>query len=398
MLATPALAQTRPRVVVIGGGFAGATAAQGLQARGLAVTLVAGAADYVAPPLSSQVLTGLRPYERQVFTYAGLAALGITFIPTPADAIDPKARTIRLATGTDLAYDRLILAPGIGPVWGAIKGHDEAAATRMPHAWWGGPQLRLLRDQLATLRKGGLVIISVPTTPYRCPPAPYERASLIAHMIQTRNLGAKLLILDAKDAFSQSAQFRQAWAARYPAIIEWIGLSDGGAVTAIDAAAGTVSTDFETYKPDIANIIPQQRAAPIATIAADRTGWCPVNPDTFESTIHPNIHIIGDAVFAGQVGKSAYAAATQAHLVAGVIAAQLNGTPIPPPNLSSICTSLAAPDWGFSIANTYRQQSGSYIEVPLPETTPLNATPTQRAATAASSETWFDHATSAAFP
>ena len=298
---------------------------------------------------------------------------------------------------TALGYDRLIMAPGIDPVWGAVRGYDQRAADTMPHAWQDSAGTLLLRRQLAALRQGGLVVIAAPPTPYRCPPAPYERASLIAHVLKARNPSAKIMLLDSKDSFSQSAQFRQAWASLYPGLIEWVGLSDGGQVTEVDAGAGTVSTDFDTFKPDIANIIPPQRAAGIAASVADRTGWCPVDLDSFESRLHPAIHVIGDAAYAGQVGKSAFAAATQAQLVAGVVARALGGPVAAPAELASTCVSLAAPDWGFRIANGYHQQDGSYVEVPLPSTSRLDATPVQREAEGNFAQTWFDDATRASF-
>jgi NADPH-dependent 2,4-dienoyl-CoA reductase/sulfur reductase-like enzyme len=180
----------------------------------------------------------------------------------------------------------------------------------MPHAWKAGPQTLLLRGQLEAMRDGGIVIIAMPANPYRCPPGPYERASLIAHYLKTNKPKSKLLILDAKDAFSKQKLFQNGWAALYPDLIEWVALSAGGKVTAADAAAMTLTTDFGTHKADVANVIPTQKAGQIAELAgvADRTGWCPIDAVSFASTLQPNIHVIGDAAIAGAMPKSAFAA------------------------------------------------------------------------------------------
>lgn len=394
LLAAPAIRAQAPfRLVVIGGGFAGSAAARALAARlpAAAITHITGAPAYFAPPLSNAAIAGLRPPERQVFTHAPRA--GIELLPLPATAIDPDARLVRLANGLTRPYDRLILAPGIAPIWNAIHGYDEAASRRMPHAWDGAAQADLLRTRFAALPKGATIVIGIPAAPYRCPPAPYERASLLAHALQSSGRGGKILLLDAKDQFSQQAQFRQAWAERYPGLIEWIGLSDGGSVTAVDAATGRIETDFGTYTPDLATIIPPQRAAPIAAIAADRTGWCPVNPDTFESTLHPRIHVIGDAALLGQMSKSASGAVSQAAHLAAILAGQSTTAP----RLASACTSTVAPDWGFAIANTYHVQDGLLAEDPGGGGSPLDAPPEARAHYAAEAETWFTRITDDCF-
>jgi NADPH-dependent 2,4-dienoyl-CoA reductase/sulfur reductase-like enzyme len=315
ILPLPALAQgADARVVVVGGGFAGGTCARTLKRLNprLAVTLIEAEPTrvFTACPFSNEVVVGLRELGAQQFRYDKLGSDGIALIFSEAKSVDPQTRTITLADATKLTYDRLVLAPGIDFRWDALSGYGEAAAEKMPHAWKAGPQTLLLRRQLEAMRDGGIVIIAVPANPYRCPPGPYERASLIAHYLKTNKPKSKLLILDAKDAFSKQKLFQNGWAALYPDLIEWVALSAGGKVTAADAAAMTLTTDFGTHKADVANVIPAQKAGQIAELAgvADRTGWCPIEPVSFASTLQPNIHVIGDAAIAGAMPKSAFAA------------------------------------------------------------------------------------------
>src|SRR4029078_8341218 len=222
-------------------------------------------------------------------------------------------RTVVLAGGTSLGYDRLVLSPGIDLRFDALPGYDEAAAAKMPHAWKAGEQSLLLRRQLEAMDDGGLVVLAVPAAPLRCPPAPYERASLIAHYLKTRKPRSKVLILDAKDGFSQQRLFEAAWKELYPGMIERIALSQGGRVTSIDPATSTIITDFGNYVANVASVIPPQKAGRIAEIAGavDNTGWGPMDAHTVASKLVPNIHVIGDATIAGGIPKSASAAHAQ---------------------------------------------------------------------------------------
>lgn len=398
--AAPAIAQAKPRVVVIGGGFAGATAARALARADLAVTLVEPNATYTACPFSNAVIAGLRPPEAQRFGYDALRRGGIVIAQQMAAGIDATAHSVALADGSTLPYDRLVLAPGIDLRFDALPGYDEAAAERLPHAWKAGEQTMLLRRQLEAMPDGGTVLMSVPANPYRCPPGPYERASLIAHHLKTRKPKSKLIVLDAKDSFSKQRLFVAAWAELYPGLIEHVPLSAGGKVTAVEPAAATLVTDFGRHQGAVVNVIPPQRAGTIAQTAgvADRTGWCPIDPVTFESRERPGIHVIGDAAIAGAMPKSAFAANAQAKACAAAVAALLLDAPPPEPKLINTCYSLVAPDYGISIAGVYRPANGLLAEMPgAGGVSPTDAARDFRALEASYAEDWFKTITGEVF-
>ena len=356
------------RVVVIGGGFGGATAARTLKALEprLTVTLVEPNPVYTACPFSNSVLADLRQISQQAFRYDGVRRAGVTVAETSATAVDADAKTVTLADGNKLSYDRLVMSPGIDFNWGALPGYDEAAAQKMPHAWKAGAQTTLLRNQLQAMDDGGLVVMSVPANPYRCPPGPYERASLIAYWLKIWKPKSKLLLLDAKDAFSKQRLFQNGWAELYPGRIEWVPLSKGGKVTAVDPATLTFTTEFGSHKAAVGNVIPPQRAGAIAGQAgvADRTGWCPVEPVAFESTLRPGIHVLGDAAIMGGMPKSAFAANAQAKVCAAAIVALLAGAKPQDPILINTCYSLLAADYGISVAGVYRPDKGQLTDLP----------------------------------
>jgi sulfide dehydrogenase [flavocytochrome c] flavoprotein chain len=390
------------RVVVIGGGFAGATCARAVKRAlpRLRVELVEPNPTFTACPFSNEVIAGLRDLRAQQFTYGRIAAGGVRLVRQAAAEVDPHRRIVILADGSRLGYDRLVIAPGIDLRWDALPGYDRAAAERMPHAWKAGAQTILLRRQLEAMPDAGLVVIAAPANPYRCPPGPYERASLIAHYLKTKKPRAKLIILDAKDAFSKQKLFEAAWKQLYPGLIERVPLSSGGKVSSVDAAATTVATDFQTYKPAVANIIPPQKAGQIAERAgiADRTGWCPVDPVTFASTLQPDIHVIGDAAMAGAMPKSAFAANAQAKVCAAAIARILAGGTPTPPKLINACYSLVAPDYGISVAAVYRPAQGRLVEVAgAGGVSPLDAPSATRAAEARIANGWFRTITAEVF-
>jgi sulfide dehydrogenase [flavocytochrome c] flavoprotein subunit len=382
------------RVVVVGGGLGGASCARALRQAGpkIAVTLVEPSTTFTACPMSNAVIGGLRELSAQQFTYDRLVREGIALARTTATAVDPVGRWVTLADGSRLGYDRLVLSPGIELRWGALPGYDEAAAERIPHAWRAGEQTLLLRRQLEAMPDGGLVVIVAPANPFRCPPGPYERASLIAHYLSTKKPRSKLIVLDAKEMFSKQRLFQAAWKELYPGLLEWVPLSRGGGVTAVEPATRTLITDFGRHTAAVANVIPPQKAARIADAAgvADRTGWCPIDPVTFESKLQPAIHVIGDAAIAGAMPKSAFAANSQAKACAAAIAGLLAGATPTTPKLINTCYSLVAPDYGISIAGVYQPAGGQLAEVPgSGGVSPGEAPRATRAMEAALAEAWF---------
>src|SRR5712672_1816901 len=388
----PSFAQSAAQVVVIGGGFGGAGCARALQRADpqLQVTLIEPKTFYFACPFSNETIAGLREFEAQQFTYDRIAGEGATVVGQTAVKVDARARTVGLADGTALPYDRLVLSPGIDLRFDALPGYDEAAATKMPHAWKAGEQTLLLHRQLEAMDDGGLVVLAVPAAPLRCPPAPYERASLIAHYLKTKKPRSKVLILDAKDGFSQQKLFEAAWQELYPGMIERIGLSQGGRVTSVDPGTNTIVTDFGNYTAQVASVIPPQKAGRIADIAgaADNTGWCPIDPVTFASKLVPDIHVIGDACIGGAIPKSASAAQAQGKACAAGIVNMLSGKPPDPPRLTGICYNTVAPGYAFSLSGVYQPKDGQFAEVES-TTNPVNAPREVRAREAEAAENWF---------
>jgi NADPH-dependent 2,4-dienoyl-CoA reductase/sulfur reductase-like enzyme len=293
-----------------------------------------------------------------------------------------------------------VLSPGIDFRWDAIAGYNEAATAVMPHAYRGGDQIALLRRQLESIEDGGLVAIASPVNPARCPPAPYERASLVAHYLKAKKPRSKVLVLDAKDSFSMQKLFQDAWDQLYPGMIEWIGLSGGGKVTSVEPRSLAFVTEFGRHVAAVANVVPPQKAGRIAEAAgvADRSGWCPVDPSTFESKLQPGIHVIGDAAITGALPKSAFAAHSQAAACARAVAALLAEKAPPEAELGSSCYSVVAPDYGLSISGTYRPANGQLAEVRgSGRMSAVEAPPEIRAADAKRAQEWFRSLTGEVF-
>jgi len=391
------------RVVVIGGGFGGATAAKYLKLRnpGLNVVLIERDRQYVSCPLSNEVLSGEGKIENLTFGYEGLKKRGITLVHDTVTAIDPQARKVTVSGGGTFAYDRAIIAPGIDFQWNAVNGYDEAASQVIPHAWKAGAQTTLLANQIKSMKDGGVVIITVPDYPFRCPPGPYERVSMIAHYLKRHKPRSKIIILDAKEYFSKQGLFTQGWKQHYDGMIEWVSGSKGGEVESVDVATRTVTSVVgNKHHADVLNIIPPQYAGMIAhtTGLVDPKGWCPVNVRTFESTQHPGIHVIGDASVAGAMPKSGYSANSQAKVAAAAVIASLRGVPVGDPSFINACYSLITPEHGISVTHVYTVKDNQLIEVPgAGGISPMDATPAFRKLEVANAKSWLKNVTTDMF-
>jgi NADPH-dependent 2,4-dienoyl-CoA reductase/sulfur reductase-like enzyme len=262
----------------------------------------------------------------------------------------------------------------------------------MPHAWKAGAQTMLLRHQLEAMEDGGVVALAIPAAPYRCPPAPYERASLIAHYLKAHKPRSKILILDAKDTFSQQHLFEKVWKDFYPDMIERIALSQGGRVVSVEPATKTLVTDFGNHDAQVVNVIPPQKAGNIATIAgvADRTGWCPIDAATFASKLVPNIHVIGDAIIGGNVPKSASAANAQGKACAAIVASLIAGTAPERPTLEGTCYNTVMPGYAFSQSGNYEPRDDIFVDVAGSGfTSPLNGPDELRKREAGQAMSWY---------
>jgi len=362
----------KKKVVVVGGGMGGAISAKYIKMAdsSIDVTIVEPNKDYYTCFLSNEVLGGDRDITSIKFGYDGLKGHGVNVVHDTATGIDADKKEVVTAGGTKLPYDRCIVSPGIDFKWEAIEGYDAEVAKKIPHAWKAGEQTMTLRKQLVDMKDGGTVVICPPTNPFRCPPGPYERTSQIAHYIKHNKPKSKIVVLDPKDKFSKFGLFMEGWKNHYGygtdnSLIKWVKAADGGKVEAVDPAKMTVKTEFEDVKGDVINIIPPQKAGKIAFDAGltNESGWCPVHGNTFESTIHKNIHVVGDASIAKPLPKSGYAAASEAKVCAAAVVALLHAQDAPQPSYVNTCYSIIAPKDGISVAMVYAFKDGKIIKV-----------------------------------
>ncbi len=361
------------QVVVVGGGTGGATAAKYIRKldRSVDVTMIEPEQEYVTCYMSNWYIGGLRDRKSITQRYDNLVNKhGVKVVRDKVIAIDADAKKVKTAGGQTFACDRCIVSPGIDFRFDQIDGYDAGAAEKVPHAWKAGNQSTTLRRQLESMPDGGLFVMAAPPNPFRCPPGPYERASLVAHYIKKNNLRSKVLILDSKDKFSKQGLFTAGWEKLYGfgtdnSIIEWRPKAEDGAVLAVDANKRIAMTEFDEIKADVLNVIPPQKAAKIAEVAGltNETGWCPVDGKTMESTIHKGIHVIGDASIASPLPKSAYAANSEAKVAAAAVVALLNGKEPPTPTWVNTCYSLVSPQYGISVAMVYDLKSGKISKV-----------------------------------
>ncbi|NQU61639.1 MAG: FAD-dependent oxidoreductase [Rhodospirillales bacterium] len=354
----PVLGGKRGRVVVLGGGAGGAVAARRLarEFTNIDVTLIEANRNYQACFYSNRYVGGLRSLDAVTHGYEALALSGITVVHARAVAVDGSKKAVALAGGDRIAYDRLIMSPGVDFKFDTINGYDEKAAAIIPHAYKADAQVAVLKRQLDAMKDGGLFVISAPRRPYRCPPAPYERAAMVAHYFKNHKPRSKILILDSKDEYPLSEALSPLWERFYPGMVEWVPAEFGGHVQAVDVKSRTLITSEEKYKADVANIIPDQHAADIARQSglADASGWCPVDANTFESTLIPGIHLIGDAIDGGDMSKSAFSTASQGRACAAAVGAALTGGAAKDSRLANTCYFLIAPGHGLKLGGTYK--------------------------------------------
>lgn len=405
-LAVPSLARAQAaqaRLVVVGGGFGGASAANFARRRfpWLDVTLIEPKTRFVTCPYGNLVIGGVRQMGDITHGYDGLRARGVRVVHDWATGIDAAAKRVRLGGGETLDYDRLILSPGIALRWGAIEGYDEAASERLPHAWvpGDGAQTLLLRRQLEEMPDGGVVGLAIPGNPFRCPPGPYERISMIAGYLKRHKPRSKILALDAKDAFSKQGLFQDGWNALYPGLIEWVPANRDGRVTRVDAAERVLETEFGTrHRVAVANVIPPQSAAHIAIEAGltDQSGWVPVNPVTFESRAAPGIHVVGDANIPGPMPKSGYIANSTAKQAVASAVASLRGEAPPQALYYNTCYSHVGEDYGISIVGIFRPNAEGTAIVEVPNSggvSPRGDLPEQRRLEATYADSWYESIT-----
>ncbi len=347
----------RPRVVVIGGGAGGATAARYLakDSKGaIDVTLVEPTRRYYTCFFSNLYLGGFKEIEDLGHSYGRLAANGVNVVHDWAIGVDRDTKTVSLAGGGSLPYDKLILSPGIDFVEGAVPGWDITAQNAMPHAYKAGSQTELLKAQLAAMPQGGTFAMVAPPNPYRCPPGPYERVSMVAHFLKANNPTAKIIVADPKPKFSKMALFQEGWANHYEGMIDWIGEEFGGGNVSVDPAAMTLTIDGEETRVDVCNVIPAMKAGRIAALAGVTDGnWAPVNAADMASKADPDIHVLGDASHQGDMPKSGFSANSQAKVCANAVRGALTGSKVFPAKFSNTCWSLIDTEDGVKVGATY---------------------------------------------
>ena len=352
------MASGKPRVVVVGGGAGGATAARYIakDSKGaIDVTLVEPTRSYYTCFFSNLYIGGFRTLDSIGHSYGNLATeYGINVVHDWAVGIDRGAKTVTLAGGSTLNYDRLILSPGIDFIDGSVEGWSINAQNKMPHAYKAGSQTELLKAQIEAMPQGGVFAMVAPPNPYRCPPGPYERISMTAHLLKAKNPTAKIIVADPKPKFSKMGLFQEGWGNHYSGMIDWIGSEFGGGNVSVDPDAMTVTIDGEVTKVDACNVIPAMKAGRICEIAGLTEGnWAPVSGHTMQSRIDENIHVLGDASAQGDMPKSGYSANSQAKVAAMAVRGALTGSKVFPAKFSNTCWSLIDTNDGVKVGATY---------------------------------------------
>ncbi|WML90596.1 FCSD flavin-binding domain-containing protein [Thiothrix lacustris] len=377
-----AFAGAQAHVVIIGGGVGGATTAKYLRMfdPNLKVTVIEKNPVYIRPYGSSEVVTGHISMDELNVSYEALKSrYGVNVIIDEVTGFDPDKRSVKLKGGREVRYDKLVVSPGIELLYDKLAGYSQAIAeSKVPSGWIPGAQTALLAEQLKAMPQGGTFLMVAPPNPYRCPPGPYERPALVAEWLQKHNPTAKVIITDPKDKFVTDQTMMLGWNRLYdftipkpflegipasvevkqysqPGILEWIPAKDGGTPVSLDVANKTLKTEGGDIKADVINIVPAMRAGKIATAMGltDDKGWCPNNRKTFESTLHPHVHVIGDACHADAMPKSGFSANTQAKSLARALVELLAEREAPVPVWENTCYALAGSDYGLYVADVF---------------------------------------------
>jgi NADPH-dependent 2,4-dienoyl-CoA reductase/sulfur reductase-like enzyme len=364
LFAPRALGQAKPKVVVIGGGPAGGTVARYVNkdaAGAIEVTLIEPQKNFTTCFFSNLYVGGYRDFKSITHNYNKVAKEGVKIVPAMATAIDRDKKQVVVAGGRRIPYDRLVVSPGIDIKFDSVPGYSEAAAQVMPHAWKPGPQTQLLVQKLNALKDGAVIVMIAPPNPYRCPPGPYERVSMFAHVLKKKgHKKSKIVVLDPKPNFSKQALFLEGWEKHYPGMIEWQDPKVHGGIKGVNPKTGEVMTDLASYKAQLVNVIPAQSAGKIALDAglADKSGFCPIQPESMKSKNDAFIFVVGDACIPGDMPKSAFSANSQAKVAANVIRGELIAARTFPPRYSNTCWSLIETDDNVKVGGAYEPVDG----------------------------------------
>jgi NADPH-dependent 2,4-dienoyl-CoA reductase/sulfur reductase-like enzyme len=382
----------KPRVVVVGGGAGGATAARYIakDSKGaIDVTLIEPSRMYYTCFFSNLYLGGIKTIDDLGHSYGTMAAGGVNVVHDWAVDVDRDAKTVSLAGGGSVTYDKLILSPGIDFVDGAVEGWDLSSQNAMPHAYKGGSQTELLKSQIAAMPQGGTFAMVAPPNPYRCPPGPYERVSMVAHYLKANNPTAKIIVADPKPKFSKQGLFQAGWANHYDGMIDWIGDDFGGGNVSVDPDAMTVTIDGEVTKVDVCNVIPAMKAGRIAELAGVTDGnWAPVNAADMSTKADADVYVLGDASQQGDMPKSGFSANSQAKVCANAVRGALTGSKVFPAKFSNTCWSLIDTNDGVKVGATYEatDEKISKVDGFISQT---GETAEMRKATYEESEGWY---------
>lgn len=397
-----ALGNTK-KVVVVGGGVGGTTAAKYLKKLDptIDVTLIEAKTHYVSCFMSNEVLSGDRTIESLTFSYDKLKNnYGVNIVTDRVNEVDPATKTVKTQGGQSFNYDACVVSPGVDFKWDMIDGYDAATSEVITHAWNAGPQTVTLRKQLESMPEGGKVVIVAPPNPFKCPPGPYERASQIAMYCKHHKPQAKIIILDNKDAFSKQGLYQQGWSQHYGygtdnSMIEWISGAEGGIVSSLDAQNMTLEAEIEDFTADVINIIPPQKAGKVAFNSGLVEGdWCPVDKRTFESSLHKDVYVLGDASSASKMPKSAYAANSQAKVAVAAIINRFNDIEPGEPTYVNTCYSILAEEHGISVAAVYKLSEDGSTILPIRGSgglSPMDASPEQRRREVTYAHSWFEN-------